>query len=92
MNESKKNELLKTIKKAIADGSEVCLYRGDDLKDDDFPTNGVGPAYKGCVLETALFELDGALADAIEWGRLEIVRTNEVLKGPHDIINFDFRE
>ena len=62
------------------------------MKDDDFPTNGVTPYYKGHIEETALFKLDGGSNDEIEWGRLEIVRTNEVLKGPHDIINFDFRD
>ena len=91
MDEGKKNELIDTIKKAIADGSEVCIYRGDDLKDNDFPTNGVGPVYKGNNEVSALSELNGAFDDALEWGRLEIFRTNEVLKGPHDIINFDFR-
>ena len=91
MDQDKKNELIETITDAIAAGSEVCIYRGTDLTDNDFPTRGVAPVYIGRFLKPALIELDGASNDAIEWGRLEIVRTNEVLKGPHDIINFDFR-
>ena len=91
MNQNKKDLVIETITDAIDAGSEVCIYRGTDLTDNDFPTKGVAPVYIGRILESALIELDGAPNDAIEWGRLEIVRTNEVLKGPHDIINFDFR-
>ena len=91
MNQDKKDEVIETITDAIAAGSEVSIYRGTDLTDNDFPTRGVIPAYIGHILSLAFVELDGDSNDAIEWGRLEIVRTNEVLKGPHDIINFDFR-
>ena len=91
MNQYKKDEVIETITDAIAAGSEVSIYRGTDLTDNDFPTRGVIPVYIGHILSLALLELDGDSNDAIEWGRLEIVRTNEVLKGPHDIINFDFR-
>ena len=91
MNQDKKDLVIETITDAIGAGSEVCIYRGTDLTDNDFPTKGVAPVYIGSILNSALIELDGAPNDPIEWGRLEIVRTNEVLKGPHDIINFDFR-
>ena len=91
MNQDKKDEVIEIITDAIAAGSKVSIYRGSDLTDNDFPTSGVVPVYIGHILRSALLELDGASNDKIEWGRLEIVRTNEVLKGPHDIINFDFR-
>ena len=91
MNQYKKDKVIESITDAIAAGSQVCIYRGTDLTDNDFPTRGVAPVYIGRILKSALLELDDASGDAIEWGRLEIVRTNEVLKGPHDIINFDFR-
>ena len=91
MEQDKKDEVIETITDAIAAGSEVCIYRGTDLTNNEFPTRGVTPVYIGRILKSALLELDGASNNNIEWGRLEIFRTNEVLKGPHDIINFDFR-
>ena len=93
MNEQKKQTIVELIKMEIDDGNEVCIYRGEDLRNGAKPTTGVTPVYIGRIYNSAIYELeDQGGGNPLTHGLIRVIRPDTSVQTEYDDHYFDFRD